>query len=181
MKKPTAIILAVVLFLGIGAGVFWGTSWHRAIHRTGCDTYTVLDEYEFGGDLYRVVLTDRDTSPTFYRFVRKNGIWSHSGGDNAISGVADFMSMSQGVDLLELENRYYVVGIRPTDPISFASGDLPETVAVSVDQNAKSYLLKFVWYEDPGKHSESWKVELLDLQQALYRKGLMPNPIISIE
>ena len=181
MKKPTAIILAVVLILGVGAGVFWGTSWKRAIRSTGYDTYTVLDEYQFGEGLYRVVLTDRDTSPTFYLFTRKNGIWSHSGSPDTFGGVTDFMSSSRGVDVLEHENRYYVAGIRPMDPISFASGDLPETVAVSVDQNAKSYLLKFVWYDDPGKHSESWKVELLDLQQALYRKGLIHNPIVSID
>ena len=175
MKKPTAIILAVVLLLGIGAGVFWGTSWKRAIRSAGYEPARtqIVDDYRDGSQTrYRLVRAYRDDQANYLllqqnRFagwaVALDGTLSPETGTSSIA----FMILGEPV-----ESRFYVFSDASRPTIRFSADELPVGFGVGVSQYAKSYELKFSWYIDT-EHGIDTSRGFADLQQLLTDKGLL--------
>ena len=175
MKKPTAIILAVVLLLGIGAGVFWGTSWHRAIHAAGYEparTQIVEDYRDNTQTHYRLVRTfqgDREN----YLLLRQNrlAMWD-AVLDGAVSPETGAASITFMISGEPVESRFYVFSNTSRPTIHFSADELPAGFAVGVSQYAQSYALKFSWYIDT-EHGIDTSRGFVDLQQLLTDKGLL--------
>ena len=176
MKKIGAIVASVIVVLGIGAAVYWGTSWKRATRSTGAVSCYVTDEYFNDNQHNRVVCANyADDTERYFWLVQKNGLWSvAAAGTPSENGVASFGVIVNSPDSAEYETRFYVSGNRELDrTIYVAPGELPESVAVGVYQGRDSYSLRFTWYSDPEQRSESHNVKLEDIQRVLTDKGLL--------
>ena len=165
MKKPIAIILAVVLFLGIGAGVFWGTSWNRAIHAAGYRDPVILSDYYDGMSSKphcRVIRATKDGQTNFLVLWQKAGLWRvvSEGKVNPNNGVAYLMNY---VDLhhsnrkdIGLEVHLYVYGENANGrKIQFEPDELPAKVGVRIDQEFEIYDLEFVWFSYISSSNQS--------------------------
>ncbi len=165
MKKPIAIILAVVLLLGIGAGVFWGTSWHRAIRAAGYRDPVILSDYYDGMSSKphcRVIRATKDGQTNFLVLWQKAGLWrvESEGEVNPDNGVAHlethkFMLHSNRKDL-PVEFHLYVYGENANGrKIQFEPDELPAKVGVRIDQEFEIYDLEFVWFSYISSSNQS--------------------------
>ena len=173
MKKPIAIILAVVLFLGIGAGVFWGTSWNRAIHAAGYRDPVILSDYYDGMSSKphcRVIRATKDGQTNFLTLRKKNGLWyvESEGEVNPDNGVAHlqtytFMLHSNRNDV-PAEFHLYVYGENANGrKIQFEPDELPDKVGVRIDQEFENYDLEFVWFSSVFSSDRSGLATIISL------------------
>lgn len=176
MKKPIAIILAVVLLLGIGAGIFWGTSWHRAIHAAGYrDPVILSDDYD-GLDSAthcRVIRATKDGQTNFLKLRQKAGLWyvESEGEVNPDNGVAHletytYMLHSNRKDI-PVEVHLYVYGENANGrKIQFEPDELPANVNVRIDQEFEIYDLEFVWFSSISSSDMSELITITDLLES---------------
>ena len=152
MKKPIAIILAVVLLLGIGAGVFWGTSWHRAIRAAGYRDPVILSDYYDGLDSAphcRVIRAAKDGQSNFLLLRQKAGLWyvESEGKVNPDNGVAHLethkMMLHSNRKDIPVESHLYVYGEN-------ANGR-----KIRIDQEFEIYDLEFVWFSYISSSNQS--------------------------
>ena len=165
MKKPIAIILAVVLLLGIGAGVFWGTSWHRAIRAAGYRDPVILSDYYDGLDSAphcRVIRAAKDGQSNFLLLRQKAGLWyvESEGKVNPDNGVAHLethkMMLHSNRKDIPVEVHLYVYGENANGrKIQFEPDELPANVGVRIDQEFEIYDLEFVWFSYISSSNQS--------------------------
>ena len=180
MKKPIAIILAVVLLLGIGAGVFWGTSWHRAIRGAGYRDPVILSDYFDDLDSAphcRVIRATRDGQTNFLLLRQKAGLWrvESEGEVNPDNGVAHLetqkMMLHSNRKDIPVEVHLYVYGENANGrKIQFEPDELPATVNVRIDQEFEIYDLEFVWFSSVLSSDRS---EIVTVTQLLESRDLM--------
>ena len=180
MKKPIAIILAVVLLLGIGAGVFWGTSWHRAIRGAGYRDPVILSDYFDDLDRAphcRVIRATRDGQTNFLLLRQKAGLWrvESEGEVNPDNGVAHLetqkMMLHSNRKDIPVEVHLYVYGENANGrKIQFEPDELPATVNVRIDQEFEIYDLEFVWFSSVLSSDRS---EIVTVTQLLESRDLM--------
>ena len=180
MKKPIAIILAVVLILGIGAGVFWGTSWHRAIRGAGYRDPVILSDYFDDLDRAphcRVIRATRDGQTNFLLLRQKAGLWrvESEGEVNPDNGVAHLetqkMMLHSNRKDIPVEVHLYVYGENANGrKIQFEPDELPATVNVRIDQEFEIYDLEFVWFSSVLSSDRS---EIVTVTQLLESRDLM--------
>ncbi len=165
MKKPIAIILAVVLLLGIGAGVFWGTSWHRAIRAAGYRDPVILSDYFDDLDSAphcRVIRATQDGQTNFLVLRQKAGLWyvESEGKVNPDNGVAHLethkMMLHSNRKDIPVESHLYVYGENANGrKIQFEPDELPANVGVRIDQEFEIYDLEFVWFSYMSSSNQS--------------------------
>lgn len=180
MKKPIAIILAVVLLLGIGAGVFWGTSWYRAIRGAGYRDPVILSDYFDDLDSAphcRVIRATRDGQTNFLLLRQKAGLWrvESEGKVNPDNGVAHLetqkMMLHSNRKDIPVEVHLYVYGENANGrKIQFEPDELPATVNVRIDQEFEIYDLEFVWFSSVLSSDRS---EIVTVTQLLESRDLM--------
>ena len=180
MKKPIAIILAVVLILGIGAGVFWGTSWHRAIRGAGYRDPVILSDYFDDLDSAphcRVIRATRDGQTNFLLLRQKAGLWrvESEGEVNPDNDVAHLetqkMMLHSNRKDIPVEVHLYVYGENANGrKIQFEPDELPATVNVRIDQEFEIYDLEFVWFSSVHSSDRS---EIATVTQLLESRDLM--------